>query len=129
LKEDEMLNFLKIIAAERCNAIYFAGALRDYIPVELSSGKDDLFLPDGTVFHNKAQILNRKEPGNILNLHGDRLQLKKMLEKLQPREVCLFHQNQQRLSPVRRWINKEYPFIKETHAIYGSKIEIPMKYH
>lgn len=79
-------DFLKIIASDQYNAIYFAGKLKDEISIELVSGEDNLTLKDSTILQNKARILNRIEPRNILNLHADRLQLEKLLKELQPRK-------------------------------------------
>lgn len=114
-------DFFKIIASDRFNAIYLAGALRNPNAIELVSGRDELnFQSQGKVekFSNKARILNRDKPDNILNLHGDNYQLGKIIEILKPNQICFFQQDPKKLIGVRNWIVKEYPFVANTYAFY-----------
>lgn len=116
-----MVDLFKIIASYKFNSIYLSGALRSLTANELVSGNDDVefeFHDKIEKFSNKAIILNRIGPVDILNLHGDDYQLGEIIKTLKPKQICFFQQDPKKLKGVRNWIIKEYPFVKKTHAFY-----------
>ena len=113
------------------NAIYLTGALRHKTAIELVSGNNQIILNyknNNEPYENKAEILNRTRPENMINLHGDKIQLELLINNLHPKRICLFQQDPKKLINVRNWIHNEFTFVQETLALYSNnKDEIKLK--
>jgi len=112
----------KIISQNKYNLIYLSGALRYPAAIELSSGSDKILLENaktGNTYQviNKAQIWNRKYPNLVLNLHADKFQLEKLLDKLNPSNICFFQQDPRKLVKIRNYLRNKLTDIS-TSAIY-----------
>ena len=115
-------NAFRIISQNKHNLIYLSGALRNPAAIELTSGNDNIELKNfktGAIYQitNKAQIWNRKYPNLVLNLHADKFQLEKLLDKLKPSHVCFFQQDPRKLVKVRNYLRNRFEGIS-TSAIY-----------
>ena len=130
LNSNWMLDFFKIIASKKENAVYLAGAIRGEDAIELISGNDSIFLNykyhnkiTAQSFHNKSNILNRYNPESILNLHGDHHQLLRLLDILKPKNICFFQQNPRKLTSLRNMLTQSFPFIEKTYVFYPNKVQ------
>jgi len=128
LLHDANLNYwmtqeaLDIISRQKNNTIYLCGSLRNKASIELVSGNDIITLSNrngSKKIKNYARIWNRLYPDITLNLHADKIQIGKLLDKLKPKKVCFFHQNPRKLIKIRSELVKSFQNM-ETSAIYGN---------
>jgi predicted metal-dependent RNase len=110
---------LKEISEYKYNLIYLCGPIRNKNAIELASGTDRIKFDDIEI-NNKAIIWNREYPNIELNLHADKIQLFKLLEKINPSHICFFHQKPRELAKVRADLLKNFTDIK-TSAIYKNQ--------
>lgn len=89
----------KEVSSDRYNLIYLAGALRDSPAADLVEGEDGIDV-DGRHIENRAEVFNRRNPDNVLNLHADLPQMISLIHWTQPRSIGLFHNSHRSMTQI-----------------------------
>lgn len=105
-------NIISRVAKSPHNLIYLTGAIHEKPGVDLIDDEDKkktkiIEFSDSWKIPLRALFLNNFATNLKIKLHGDKIQLKEMIENLEPKEVCFFHQNPSKLVGVAEEI-KQY---------------------
>ncbi len=93
-------NIINVIARNPHNLIFLAGSIQEEPGLSLVEGSKKIVFSDTWTVPLRALLLNTFAPQIKIKLHGDQTQLFKMIEILEPKNVCFFHQNPYKLNEV-----------------------------
>ncbi|MHA1763560.1 MAG: MBL fold metallo-hydrolase [Promethearchaeota archaeon] len=93
-------NIINVIARNPHNLIFLAGSIHEEPGLSLVEGSKEIVFSDKWVTPLRALLLNTFAPQIKIKLHGDQTQLFEMIEVLEPKEVCFFHQSPYKLNKV-----------------------------
>ncbi|MGV9206146.1 MAG: MBL fold metallo-hydrolase [Promethearchaeia archaeon] len=98
-------NIISRVGRNPHNLVYLTGAIHEKPGVDLLDGSNKkktkiIEFTDSWKVPLRALFLNNFATNLKIKLHGDKIQLKEMIEHLEPKEVCFFHQNPAKLVDV-----------------------------
>ncbi len=110
-------NIINIIGRNPHNLVYLAGSIHEEPGQALISGSDEITFSETWKVPFRALLINTFVPQLKIILHSDKKQLTKMIENLEPKEVCFFHQSAKNLIDV-------VDYVKELGV---EKVSLPQK--
>ena len=99
-------NIINIVGRNPHNLVYLAGSIHEEPGLDLVSGSDEIVFTDTWKAPFRALLINTFAPQLKLILHSDKKQLTKMIENLEPKEVCFFHQSAKNLIDVVEYVKE-----------------------
>ncbi|MFO8020668.1 MAG: MBL fold metallo-hydrolase [Promethearchaeia archaeon] len=105
-------NIISRIGRKPHNLVYLTGAIREKPGADLINGSGKkketklIEFTDSWKVPMRALFLNNFATNLKIKLHGDKIQLKEMINHLEPKEVCFFHQNPSKLVSIAKEIKK-----------------------
>ncbi|MFX0004402.1 MAG: MBL fold metallo-hydrolase [Candidatus Hodarchaeota archaeon] len=110
-------NIINVIGRSPHNFVFLAGSIHESPGVELIEGANEIEFFETWKMPFRAFLLNTFAPHIKINLHADKNQLKEMINSLEPKEVCFFHQSAKKLTEV-------VEYVKELGV---EKVSLPIK--
>jgi Cft2 family RNA processing exonuclease len=110
-------NIINSVGRNPHNFVFLAGSIHESPGIELIEGADEIEFSETWKMPFRAFLLNTFAPHIKINLHADKNQLREMINNLEPKEVCFFHQSAKKLTKV-------VEFVKELGV---EKVSIPIK--
>ncbi|MDX1797805.1 MAG: MBL fold metallo-hydrolase [Candidatus Lokiarchaeia archaeon] len=110
-------NIINSVGRSPHNFVFLAGSIHESPGIELIEGADEIEFSETWKMPFRAFLLNTFAPHIKINLHADRNQLREMINNLEPKEVCFFHQSAKKLTEV-------VEFVKELGV---EKVSVPIK--
>ncbi len=104
-------NIINIIGRNPHNLVFLAGAIHEEPGLSLLNppeGEDtvekSIELSETWKVPMRALLINEFSPQIKIKLHGDKIQLTEMINNLEPREVCFFHESPKKLLNVAEYV-------------------------
>jgi mRNA degradation ribonuclease J1/J2 len=110
-------NIINVIGRNPHNFVFLAGSIHESPGAELIEGLDEIEFTETWKMPFRAFLLNTFAPNIKIKLHADRNQLKEMIDHLEPKEVCFFHQSAKKLTDI-------VDYVKELGV---EKVSLPIK--
>jgi len=99
-------NILNVIGRNPHNFVFLAGSIHESPGAELIEGVDEIEFSETWKMPFRAFLLNTFAPHIKIKLHADKNQLREMINSLQPKEVCFFHQSAKKLIEVAEYVKE-----------------------
>jgi len=99
-------NIINIIGRNPHNLVYLAGSVHEEPGSSLVSGAEEIKFSETWKAPFRALLINTFVPQLKIILHSDKKQLTKMIENLEPKEVCFFHQSAKNLYEVVEYVKE-----------------------
>ncbi len=110
-------NIINSVGRSPHNFVFLAGSIHESPGAELLEGADEIEFSETWKMPFRAFLLNTFAPHIKIKLHADKNQLREMINNLEPREVCFFHQSAKKLTEV-------VDYVKELGV---EKVSLPIK--
>jgi Cft2 family RNA processing exonuclease len=110
-------NIINIVGRNPHNFVFLAGSIHEPPGSDLINGADEIEFSENWKVPFRAFLLNTFAPNIKINLHADKNQLREMIEILEPKEVCFFHQSAKNLTEV----------VEYTKKLGVEKVSLPQK--
>jgi Cft2 family RNA processing exonuclease len=110
-------NIINVVGRSPHNFVFLAGSIHESPGVELIEGASEIEFFETWKMPFRAFLLNTFAPHIKINLHADKNQLKEMINSLEPKQVCFFHQSAKKLTEV-------VQYVKELGV---EKVSLPLK--
>ena len=108
---------INVVGRNPHNFIFLAGSIHNPPGSDLLEGAGEIEFSETWKMPFRAFLLNTFAPHIKIKLHADKNQLKEMIETLEPKEVCFFHQSAKKLIEV-------VDYVKELGV---EKVSLPKK--
>ncbi|TXT66922.1 MAG: hypothetical protein BAJALOKI1v1_240018 [Promethearchaeota archaeon] len=102
---------INIVGRSPHNLVYLAGGINEEPAYSLVNPPEDLENEQQYIEFSetwkvpfRALLINTFAPQIKIKLHGDKTQLTKMIENLEPKEVCFFHESPRKLAEVADYV-------------------------
>jgi len=99
-------NIINIVGRNPHNFIFLAGSIHESPGAELIEGADEIEFFETWKMPFRAFLLNTFAPHIKIKLHADKNQLREMINSLEPKEVCFFHQSAKKLTEVVEYVKE-----------------------
>ncbi|TFG17797.1 MAG: MBL fold metallo-hydrolase [Promethearchaeota archaeon] len=99
-------NIINIIGRNPHNLVYLAGSVHEEPGSSLVSRAEEIKFSETWKAPFRALLINTFVPQLKIILHSDKKQLTKMIENLEPKEVCFFHQSAKSLYEVVEYVKE-----------------------
>jgi Cft2 family RNA processing exonuclease len=99
-------NIINIVGRNPHNFVFLAGSIHESPGAELIEGAEEIEFSETWKMPFRAFLLNTFAPHIKINLHADKNQLKEMINSLEPKEVCFFHQSSKKLTEVVEYVKE-----------------------
>ena len=99
-------NIINVVGRNPHNLVYLAGSVHEEPGLSLVSGSEEIEFSDTWKAPFRALLINAFVPQLKIILHSDKKQLTKMIENLEPKEVCFFHQSAKSLYEVVEYVKE-----------------------
>ena len=99
-------NIINVIGRNPHNLVYLAGSVHEEPGLALVSGAEEIEFSETWKAPFRALLINTFVPQLKIILHSDKKQLTKMIENLEPKEVCFFHQSAKSLYEVVEYVKE-----------------------
>jgi Cft2 family RNA processing exonuclease len=99
-------NIINVIGRNPHNLVYLAGSVHEEPGLSLVSGAEEIEFSETWKAPFRALLINTFVPQLKIILHSDKEQLTKMIENLEPKEVCFFHQSAKSLYEVVEYVKE-----------------------
>lgn len=97
-------NIINVIGRNPHNLVYLAGSVHEEPGLSLVSGAEEIEFSETWKAPFRSLLINTFVPQLKIILHSDKKQLTKMIENLEPKEVCFFHQSAKSLYEVVQYV-------------------------
>jgi len=99
-------NIINVIGRSPHNLVYLAGSVHEEPGLSLVNGAEEIEFSETWKAPFRALLINSFVPQLKIILHSDKKQLTKMIENLEPKEVCFFHQSAKSLYEVVEYVKE-----------------------
>ena len=99
-------NIINIVGRNPHNFIFLAGSIHESPGAELIEGAEEIEFFETWKMPFRAFLLNTFAPHIKIKLHADKNQLREMINSLEPKEVCFFHQSAKKLTEVVEYVKE-----------------------
>ncbi|MFX1377714.1 MAG: MBL fold metallo-hydrolase [Promethearchaeota archaeon] len=99
-------NIINVVGRSPHNFVYLAGSIHESPGEELLEGADEIEFSETWKMPFRAFLLNTFAPHIKINLHADKNQLREMINNLEPKQVCFFHQSAKNLTDVVEYVKE-----------------------
>ncbi|MFX0039327.1 MAG: MBL fold metallo-hydrolase [Promethearchaeota archaeon] len=99
-------NIINVVGRSPHNFVFLAGSIHESPGVELIEGANEIEFFETWKMPFRAFLLNTFAPHIKINLHADKNQLKEMINSLEPKQVCFFHQSAKKLTEVVQYVKE-----------------------
>ncbi|MFX1454395.1 MAG: MBL fold metallo-hydrolase [Promethearchaeota archaeon] len=99
-------NIINSVGRNPHNFVFLAGSIHESPGLELVEGAEEIEFSETWKMPFRALLLNTFAPHIKIKLHADRNQLREMINALDPKEVCFFHQSAKRLVDVVEYVKE-----------------------
>ncbi len=99
-------NIINIIGRNPHNFVFLAGSIHEHPGLDLVEGAEEIEFSETWKMPFRALLLNKFAPHIKIKLHSDKQQLREMIEALEPKKVCFFHQSAKRLTEAVQYVKE-----------------------
>jgi Cft2 family RNA processing exonuclease len=97
-------NIINVVGRYPHNFVFLAGSIHEPPGSDLLEGAEEIEFSETWKVPFRAFLLNTFAPDIKIKLHADKNQLKEMINTLEPKEVCFFHQSAKKLKEVVEYV-------------------------
>ncbi|MBY8986446.1 MAG: MBL fold metallo-hydrolase [Candidatus Lokiarchaeota archaeon] len=99
-------NIINNVGRNPHNFVFLAGSIHESPGFELVEGAEEIKFSETWKMPFRALLLNTFAPHIKIKLHADKNQLREMIQALDPKEVCFFHQSAKKLIEVVEYVKQ-----------------------
>lgn len=99
-------NIINVVGRSPHTFVFLAGSIHEQPGLDLIEGAEEIVLSETWKVPFRAFLLNTFAPHIKIKLHADKNQLREMIKKLEPKEVCFFHQSAKKLTDVVAYVKE-----------------------